>query len=644
MSRRMTRDGDSSAASCAAISVSSADVGELLHIVALLRRVDIEPRALLSALDYGGDGCPLSGWCSFCDGGDRRLQLGVVTRDPLELETALFEYDASTAEQDVFVSLIQEAAGELMAGQRGDLGVAGDQLPPLELVVDGALWPNTARSVQQLRDLLTRYTAAVAHGELPLLRISCIDASSRMEEMKALIARFGIPMADKNRRHWTWVLEAAADDQGEQDGAPWTAGSTLLATSKLIKLQALVRTKHGDCSHRLHAVLRCHPTALRDLRVHYDLLQHSHGATRMEIVHGIADALFSRRSCLRLDRLHINAPITQDDLCAILVRLKAEPELTPEQSRRRPRLQELVCKWWRWQQGHGPQRCRGQTVAELLRLMGGVSSLRLEDQAVPVAELPALAECRSLHAKISFDGWKALNQRDDEPSHPRLSSRLERLSLETDDEHQALVNPALHALLRRVGRPLQALSLANDHVSPSFDSETVETLTQLCPNLRELDVGAVSDSFIAQLVDSSRAWRLEQLALRVGQPLPSFAPLLTALSDPTHRLAATVRSLRLGFVSLEGLDVDQLVASIQDVLASNTRLLNVSVCLDPEVDDMRVALDPSTGYAVVAAPMRFRLAVLSALCRYGLPRGILETILEMSTRAHRRLRVEGGVR
>ncbi|GLE09112.1 hypothetical protein PINS_up020701 [Pythium insidiosum] len=483
------------------------------------------------------------------------------------------------------------------------------------------------------------------------VRISSVDISRCSDEIKEVVAQSRIRMTDSNERQWLWLLQTPATAENDDNEEIWKPEKTLLATANVTRLRVRIKPKHDERCRQLLQVLRDHATAVTELHLRYDDLHHYKDEERRCKIQELTRALLSSHSHLRLKSLALHAALDPNDLETMTEWLENEKMKAMTTPRDRHPLRQLVCKWWQW---HADTRRQHNSFTKLLELIGGVDSLRIEGSRVPAMEIATLAiSCRQIDASVSCTDWQESLNHDNKPLG---ALRLQQLRLEIVEADAARVKFTLLVLLRLVGQCLESLSL-RCHID-SMDDETVAMLLELCPTLQELHLDQADASFdvarrlsgrpravtdrrvrgVLNLVDSiPEAERLESLQTT------RLAPLFSVLCEPTHSLTKRLRSLRLAFYSESAFDHQQtmlLRAAIQELLMKNTRLQDVTI-ISPVNDDLIKATDvaPPTAFAVVHAPLGYRLAMLSALHQFNLPRGVLESILTMAARAQRRLRV-----
>ncbi|KAJ0403905.1 hypothetical protein ATCC90586_003987 [Pythium insidiosum] len=660
------------ASSCAVLALSlvalddeaeaAAALGELLRVVDLLRHPALGAEALHVLLDRKGGRCPLVGWCAFCDGGSRELTLRLDWGGGLPaLETAMFAWTDAMASRD-FARLLK-AANDAMA-KRSDGGLARRVAPiELSLCVRGDEWARGDELCRRLQAQLDRDAAP------PRFRVSFRPR----EDLDAKeLALQGPPSAavrvGETTSNWDWVLAPRSVADGAA-ASHWDARAAVLATGKIVSLRARVETH--EQAQRLHEVLRSQPTALRSLSVEYDNFFSAQGRSiaddaRQQQFQDVADALLASDSALRLEELTLTGKITQRDLLAMLTRLRSASTASSSTHRR---LHKLTCAQWDWAE------MRGATVAELLRAIGGVDSLRLQRKnslryisTVPIDELPDLvhgcASLRQLDAHVVCSKPLLIPQPRDSPvarvhvsslddmdlpsDQPAETTALERLRLRPVDGDVALVQRSVERLLQRVGRRLVALTLAPHRGHAALGGQSGAAVARLCPTLQELKVTCLDASFVAELVDALAAGDgscpLQRLDLGSHDADAStFAPLFAALRVSTHPLTRSLRSLRLDVADVTR--VEPLISSVQDLLVSNQRLQDVTVCAESvDASTVKEQLEASgvleATSALVLPPLRHRLAVLSALRPRHLPRNVAANVLELVARRVPRLRLD----
>ncbi|GLD95554.1 hypothetical protein PINS_up004231 [Pythium insidiosum] len=566
-------------------------------------------------------------------------------------------------------------------------------LPLVELCIEGFPSARRPSALRRLRDTLARYEAANDATTVPLVRIAYIQTRDLSHDANVAFAKSRIAMiADDTSTKWSCLRPvAAAEEEDEGDGGDVGGESSLLAMGNFVRLDAsIVSLQRANASERcrqFHETLRCHaPTSLRELQVHYGSLPGKEDAdsdAHRELDLDIADTFFSRRSRLRLDRLRLEGNITERDLRLMIHRLQKEEARHKDE--KPPSLHSLECRMWTWERDVAKANdesllVRGETLATLVTCQGGgVDTLRVSHTRVPVAELPSLASCcRHLDVKMSSVGWQRLQRQrhakngcssdDDTGDAAAHACRLEslRLEVDADDDNDCTDNDggattlALCEMLLRFGPHLRSLSIAPHALRGriAFNGALVASaIVLVCPQLQELEVDTVDEGFVKELIEclgrvyiGERATpcRLAQLSLRMrgGDDQDSsvtFRALLAALYVATHPLTRSLRSLRLELHLFTGREeCERMARVLQALLERNTRLRDITLCVPHDGIGGSAAQEEEDGegsrhrYVAVMAPLRHRLALLSALRARNLPRDVLETVMEMAARTRRR--------
>ncbi|GLD97949.1 hypothetical protein PINS_up006646 [Pythium insidiosum] len=335
-------------------------------------------------------------------------------------------------------------------------------------------------------------------------------------------------------------------------------------------------------------------------------------------------------------------------------------------------LTELTCCGWDWGE------MRGATIAELLRAIGGVDFLHLQRKnspnyvsAVPIDELPDLVRgCQSLRcleAHVVCETPVMIPQKWDNPvprvhvssldvdlplDQPVEATSLERLCLRPVDRDVVVVQRSIERLLQRVGRSLVSLSLAPHRGCVKLTGEMANAVVRLCPKLQELKVTSLDVSFIEVLVNSlSKATdnecQLKRLDLGSHDAdAAMFAPLFAALRISTHPLTRSLCSFRLDVAG--SVDIERVVSTARDVLATNRRLSRLIISADGDnARYVQQQLESERDWSLSTdslqlPPLRHRLAVLSAMRSLQFPREVLLRVFELVSHRPPRLSVIGN--
>ncbi|KAJ0392118.1 hypothetical protein P43SY_009215 [Pythium insidiosum] len=248
--------------------------------------------------------------------------------------------------------------------------------------------------------------------------------------------------------------------------------------------------------------------------------------------------------------------------------------------------------------------------------------------------LPALVDCPSLDVTVSCSNWSV------PPPSTRAPSQLEQLILRPAGRNEAAIQSAVSLLLQHIGHRLRVLTIDPKYWSISLGRDAANAISQSCPALEVLEVRLVDDEFIEQLVAalSTRpdACRVQRLTLSSYSPTKTFAALLATLRMATHSLTRSLRSLRFncGYFGCEGEDLEQFITAVREMLSVNERLRDVTI------HGLVSETQGRAGFSVVLAPLRHRLALLSALQHRGLPQCVLATVVAMTGHRVQRLRLE----
>ncbi|KAJ0395018.1 hypothetical protein ATCC90586_002784 [Pythium insidiosum] len=629
---------------------TAARLGEFVRVLELVARSGTGLDLLHSLMNQGRTpiGCPLTGWCAFCDGGDRTVELRLrVKSSPALLEDALFDWDEDDATEAFAMLQDAVAALEVVRDAEEDARWDGPVIH-ISLKFSSNSWNARRNSMQQLRRFFARYTAAMAHEERPLFRISRVHTKDLDNAMMAVIAESNLPVVHGSflgNAAWTWALQPS---RSGRNAAVWAPSSTLLAKGNVISLGAQVKTrtdeKKTQC-FRLHEILRSQSTTVKTLCMEYQF--RCDERTREQLNHAIADTFFSRSTLAQLDQLTIIGELAEEDVLAIVRRLSlASTSAEPPPAR----IRELVCEDWQWKKdsiGNDRHRLRGATFAKLLRLIGGVESLCLKSD-LPVAEIPTLTSCRSLDVSVSCVTWSGLPSLADggASSTPATESLVETLVLRPRGHHIRDNRRTAKRLLQHLGRQLRSLSIIPHSVLSRFCSETATAIVLHCPNLEKLHVQYADSSFCTALVDAiaaSGSCRIKRLSLRSRFSLKTFSAVVATLREPRHPLTRTLRSLRLDIYEGEYDDIEALGRDAREMLRVNETLRDVTIRCDESVDWSGLEISESDrefGIGVALAPLRHRLALLSVLSPRGVPCDIFVDVLWMAGRGICRLRLE----
>ncbi|KAJ0392320.1 hypothetical protein P43SY_001458 [Pythium insidiosum] len=484
-------------------------------------------------------------------------------------------------------------------------------------------------------------------GAPPLFRIACVNISTGDGKLIATVARSGVPSAITTDSNWTWTL-APSESESDAAGEEWKASKTLLAASNIVRLSLCVSQPSNDTRlqfNRLHELLHSQPLAIKDfeIRCWFSALAGqtvAEVAEREGFLRALANALFAPDSMLRPDRLVVSGGINECDMIKMIEQISSSQTVPAE----RFRFRRLVCDGWSWPYNQ-VTGSMGQNLEELLRLIGGAESLLIPgceetSKHMSVLDIAAIRSCKSLDVSVSSSTWSLAPASTDDQANEK-SSQVQSLTLRLSGHDDSDASKAVEWLLRRMGRSLLSLTLMPYCYCMSFCGEAVEAIVRECPSLEALDVGrCLTSSFVAQLVDSlgaSGSSRLRQLALECAEPVETLSPLVAALATPLHPLSRSLQELRLNIGDPWHTDEDAnlLFTAIGEMLDVNERLERVTIqCVEGTV------VDHARVFAVVPAPLRCRLALLSAVWRYELPELALQTMFQMAGRRTRRLRFE----
>ncbi|GLD94482.1 hypothetical protein PINS_up003093 [Pythium insidiosum] len=639
--------------SCACLEIAKYDgvrLTELLAVLELVTRPGVPPEVLHSLLLQEGDvpfaECPLAGWCSYCDSGDGLLHVRVATcsssSSGTTLENTLIDWDDATAPprfQALRASVVEKLSHR---------NVTQCQRPPMQLTLEvgGRTEPDSASLTQELQAFLSRYKQAVNCETSPLFRIACLSVSTDDDEVISTIARSGVPPAISTDTNWMWTQ--APSESAFTSEKEWRPSKTLLATGNFVRLRLCVPRPSDETRvqfNRLHELLHSQPLAIKELEFECMFSRFARAtaaetAEREPFVRAMAHTLFASDSTLRPDRLVVCGVICEKDITKMIEHIADSPLLP---AKRCFRYRELVCKAWSWPY-HDSTGSMGRRLDELLHLIGGVESLRIprcRDEYVSIVDVVEIRSCRRLDVSVASKTWHNAPPSTGDQVNASRPSPLQSLTLRLSGEDDGDAIEAVACLLSRMGRSLLALSLSPYDYSVSFGSETAQAIVRECPALEALDVGrCLTSSFVTQLVDSIAAagsCRLKRLALQCAQPVETLSPLIAALASPRHPLSRSLRTLRLTIAdpSYGDADVNLLFTAIGEMLDANDRLQHVVIqCVYTSV------VDHARVFAVVPAPLRSRLALLSAVGRYALPEAALRAVFEIAGRRTRRLRFE----
>ncbi|KAJ0392356.1 hypothetical protein P43SY_004316 [Pythium insidiosum] len=649
------------AASCAALSYSFDDthddvhgIGEVVRVVELLGRRGLDP-ALLQRL-VGDDDCPLRSGCAYCDGLDTTVRLELhADCEPGQLQDALLDWDETqaTARFRRLKAAVEEATG----------APPSPILLELHVVDYKETWSSDG---DEIGSFLERYKQDVARDPRALFRLTSVHPDSSVEsEALAAIARSQLPLAcymDSGCSRWKWALAPFSDDEEDdedkdededdedKDDDASSTSLPLVAACNITQLR-VVMPSSVSVFERMLDVLRSQPTALRNLKVKYSLEPRKGGGTAEQerlaqlerLLRMLVDSILSRRSALRLHRLEVQGGFSDDDVAAMAQRLASEPTTEPVQVAASPaRYQELSLVGWRLR--------RGESLSRWLELVGGADNLKVQSgTCLQVAETAALAECRRLDVEFDPDDWSGLpsSVSDDDSAAPS-TTRLEELVLRPSGKDNAVLQHAISRLVQDAGRPLRSLAIKPRSKVICLGGDVAKSIVENCPAIETLKLHAVDRSFAEQLAASLRdsdACRLQHLTVHSARPMDMVAPLLAALAEPTHPLSRSLRSLRLKCCYKQCGDLGPLHAAVTEMLSANTRLRDVVIHAFERSVTFDASATATSSHSIVVAPLRHRLALVSALQqqqqqRPRLPQSVVETVLEMAGRRRRRLRLE----
>ncbi|KAF0775012.1 hypothetical protein AaE_001289 [Aphanomyces astaci] len=264
--------------------------------------------------------------------------------------------------------------------------------------------------------------------------------------MAAVVAASSLPMVINDARAWEHLLTTTGED----------VKTSALAMGNLIQLDVYAASYHCTSPRveRLYQVLQTHSPQLRVLSIdhgsHLEFSDEDDDAPKRAVeMQAIARGLFGPDSTLRLDRIKLMAPINERDLQHMIAVFDPQAPCAHVNRHRSMTL---------W--GGEQSTIRGNTLAQLLQLIGGVECLELggsSGEGVRTAEVGYLVRgCRSLRSltvEATCAGWKRLTVAGKADSH------LERLELPLGDRKSALIASGVERLLGHVGQSLVALSI-----------------------------------------------------------------------------------------------------------------------------------------------------------------------------------------
>ncbi|GLE09071.1 hypothetical protein PINS_up020660 [Pythium insidiosum] len=612
---------------------------ELLRVVELLTRPGIDPLALQRLADSSATRCHMGQqWCSYCDGVDRRVVLRLSPPPPVwarpmhkqflaVLRAALFDWDESTATPE-----FMELRAQVLSMSRG----AKRSLPiKLEINVDAV---NSAAILHDLESLLTQLTSSTTSG---MFEFVLRHSMSLYRPAMALIAASQIPVEVSSSVGYYFHNGACydSDDQAEQETTAQAPPSdeeedemAVLSTANVIVLEATASWEEPRLD-RLLTALRTRSSELQVLNVDIALPEYGVDAAgderRREVVQGIGRALFDINSSLRLDELVLSAPICQRDLELLI----GSTSVAVTQAERGDNFRHRSVNLCRF----ALSTFQGASLGHLLASSGGVQSLRLLSRvtALHITEIPALLRScpslRELRVMVSCSRWESISRADDKLS-------IETLVLRVSDRNASVIANGVAKLLQVVGHSLVSLSVLPDRRTTILSANLATAIAQHCPRLEQLSVRNLETGFVSNLLSvytQEQPCKLRRLSIVSGDASERYDALITALSTATHPLARVLRSLCLNVFGWETNSENALEAQLQHMLKLNKKLHDVSLVTYFSGADLltgdKASEEPSEWSSTVA-PLRHRLATLSALRPLCLPEGVLVSILTMAGR------------
>ncbi|GLE02691.1 hypothetical protein PINS_up011546 [Pythium insidiosum] len=496
------------------VDVSVRHLAELLRLAELATRPGVDPRVFRDIVAYRDDCLLEQDHCSFCDAVDHHVALKLVPKAARRSSTrqsfttivrrAVYDWDeaeASSAFCKLRDWLVARASGEarsrpveLSADINGD---ADDDEPSRRQEDEVKLLLDCARDERLFR----MTTLKVMNPSLKMLRLF---ASSHLAIQVCGVSRL-LKLSDAETDELPQLHLTSLS--GNVTMSPDVLYRFLIANSSQLKNVSVNHVEEGE-------------------------------ATTMRL---IGRSLFAADSPIRLDSLGIEGDIDEQDLKFMIAELKsntiAGSVSAGDVHHRSFKLATSELS-----------TIRGETLGKLMTLSGGVESLELRccsGDAFDIAETPSLLlsypSLRSLDIDTACDSWQSIPLTPVDPS----SVLIECLKLRIDERDPSELHNAVKRLLRVVGGSLKTLSIMTTQRSAPLSHEIAAMIAHACPNLEELDFGHIDGDFVSTLMDAytQQPCKLKRLSFVVSEDDTDLDHLETCLSDETHPLARTLRSL-----------------------------------------------------------------------------------------------------